>query len=95
MAKLVFESYNGNNGIEIEYVLEKNIFRISGWYNSIVGLFEPIEISLADFLMRLDVGQRELLGIGQAVRKGGTTLEIREAAKAKRAALDKENDLRV
>jgi hypothetical protein len=54
--KLVFPEVTGyqSSGIEIEYIKSRDVLRISGFYDLIVGI-ESTEMSVKDFCERLGI----------------------------------------
>jgi len=60
MAKEIILPENSNfqsSGIQIQYIKTRDMLRISGWYDSIVGI-EETEISFKDFCERLGIPLR-------------------------------------
>jgi len=54
--KLLLPEVEGyqSSGIEIEYIKSRDMLRISGWYDSMVGI-ESTEIAFKDFCERLGI----------------------------------------
>lgn len=54
MKKAIFPPDAQRSGIDVVYIQRRRTLRISGWYDSFVGI-EPTEITLRDFFERLNI----------------------------------------
>ena len=54
MKKAIFPPDAQRSGIDVVYIQRRRTLRISGWYDSFVGI-EPTEITLKEFFERLNI----------------------------------------